>query len=68
MLELRKECRNSRRLSTKRADVKKNQLELLDLLNGNKNRPPGINSKQEEVKEWISNLEDGVMGSNQAEQ
>jgi len=49
-------------------DIKKNQLELLDSLNGNKNRPPGINSKQEEVEERISHLEDRVMESNQAEQ
>jgi len=48
-------------------DVKKNQLELLDSLNGNKNRASGINSKQEEV-ERISHLGDRVMESNQAEQ
>ena len=33
-----------------------------------KNTQAGINSRLEEAKEWISNLEDRVMESNQAEQ
>lgn len=33
-----------------------------------KNTPTGINSRLEDAKEWVSNLEDRVVKSNQAEQ
>ena len=47
-------------------NLKKDQLQIMNSLN--EINSPGINSKQEEVEEQISNLKDRVMESNQAQQ
>ena len=48
--------------------IKKNLSEMKNIINEIKNIPDGKNSRLEAAEEWISNLEDKVMESNQADQ
>ena len=49
-------------------NIKKNQLELKNMITEMKNTPGWIKSKLEDEEEWISDLEDRVMESTQVEQ
>lgn len=46
----------------------KNQSETKNEITEIGNRPDAINSRLEDVKEWISNPEDKIMDNNEAEQ
>ena len=55
-------------LNKEKESIKKNQLEMKNSINEIKNDQDGVNSRLEEAEKWITDLEDRVMESNQAEQ